>query len=152
MDDWKTRITEVRAPSKVEGPTGQACLVLIYPAGADLGKRFELELSEVTIGRGSDTDIQVDRDSVSRKHAKIERNGSHWRVVDLGSTNGTYVNDTPVTSRLLDDGDLVKIGNAIFKFLGGGNVEAQYHEEIYQMTIVDGLTRAYNKRYFLENL
>jgi diguanylate cyclase (GGDEF)-like protein len=152
MDDWKTRVTEVRAPSKVEGSPGQACLVLIYPAGADLGKRFELELPEVTIGRGSDTDIQVDRDSVSRRHAKIERNGSQWRVVDLKSTNGTYVNDNPVDSRLLEDGDLVKIGAAIFKFLTGGNVETAYHEEIYQMTIIDGLTRAHNKRYFLENL
>ncbi len=152
MDDWKTRVTEVRAPSKVEGSPGQACLVLIYPAGSDLGKRFELELPEVTIGRGSDTDIQVDRDSVSRKHAKIERNGSQWRVVDLKSTNGTYVNDNPVDSRLLEDGDLVKIGAAIFKFLTGGNVETAYHEEIYQMTIIDGLTRAHNKRYFLENL
>jgi diguanylate cyclase (GGDEF)-like protein len=52
----------------------------------------------------------------------------------------------------LRDGDLLKIGNAIFKFLVGGNIETAYHEEIYRMTIIDGLTQAYNKRYFIENL
>ena len=151
-DDWKTRVTEVRAPAKVEGTGGQACLVWIYPAGADLGRRFELQSTEMVIGRGSDSDLQVDKDSVSRRHARIERRGARWAVVDLGSTNGTYVNDSPVADKLLDDGDLVKIGAAIFKFLTGGNVEAAYHEEIYQMTIIDGLTRANNKRYFTENL
>ena len=50
------------------------------------------------------------------------------------------------------DGDLLKIGNAIFKFLVGGNIETAYHEEIYRMTIIDGLTQAFNKRYFVENL
>src|SRR5690349_422817 len=123
MDDWKTRITEIRGPAKPEGASGQACLVLIYPAGADLGKRYELAGLEIVIGRGADCDIQVDRDSVSRRHAKVERAGQGWRVVDLGSTNGTYVNDNPVSERTLDDGDLVKIGNAIFKFLTGGNIE-----------------------------
>ncbi|HLU67037.1 MAG TPA: GGDEF domain-containing protein, partial [Kofleriaceae bacterium] len=52
----------------------------------------------------------------------------------------------------LRDGDFVKIGSAIFKFLSGSGVETSYHEEIYRMTIVDGLTGAHNKRYFLEFL
>src|SRR4029079_13073192 len=47
---------------------------------------------------------------------------------------------------------LLKIGNAIFKFLIGSNIESAYHEEIYRMTIIDGLTQTYNKRYFLETL
>jgi hypothetical protein len=46
----------------------------------------------------------------------------------------------------------VKIGAAIFKFLTGTGIEASYHEEIYRMTIIDGLTGAHNKRYFLEFL
>ena len=154
MDDWKTRITQVRPPPSIESDGDDACLVLIYPGGADLGKRFELDRDEVTIGRVSECDIQVDRDSVSRKHARVERiaGGSGWRVVDLGSTNGSYVNDKPITERELRDGDLVKIGNAIFKFLMGGNIESAYHEEIYRMTIIDGLTQAFNKRFLMENL
>ena len=56
---------------------------------------------------------------------------------------------------LLRSGDLIKIGGAIFKFLYGGelgSIEAQYHEEIYRLTIIDGLTQTYNKRYLLEFL
>ncbi len=151
MEDGKTRVTNVLAPVIMSG-VDQACVVLIYPPGADLGKRFQLELIEAVVGRGADCDIQVDRDSVSRRHAKFERQGPSWRVVDQGSTNGTFVNDVQVKSRLLEHGDQIKIGSTIFKFLTGGSVETAYHEEIYRMTIVDGLTRAYNKRYFLEHI
>jgi diguanylate cyclase (GGDEF)-like protein len=152
-DDWKTRVTQIRPVEKAQVNPEQAVLVLIYPPGSELGKRYELAgTREVVIGRGADCTIQVDRDSVSRKHAKVVRSGNQWQVVDLGSTNGSYVNDAQVTQCSLRDGDLLKIGNAIFKFLVGGNIESSYHEEIYRMTIVDGLTQAFNKRYFLENL
>src|SRR5262249_31865300 len=77
---------------------------------------------------------------------------SAWHVEDLGSTNGSYVNDLPIQNAKLRDGDFLKIGAAIFKFLTGANVEMSYHEEIYRMTIVDGLTGVHNKRYFLEFL
>jgi two-component system, cell cycle response regulator len=153
MEDWKTRITQIRPVEKPAADPEQACLVLIYPGGAELGKRYELAGSrEVIIGRGGDCDIQVDRDSVSRRHAKVSRSGTGWQVQDLGSTNGSYVNDAQITQYGLRDGDLLKIGNAIFKFLVGGNIESAYHEEIYRMTIIDGLTQAFNKRYFVENL
>src|SRR6202012_2688957 len=93
MEDWKTRITQIRPVEKQAGDPEQACLVLIYPAGAELGKRYELAgTKEVVIGRGGDCDIQVDRDSVSRRHAKVTRAGVGWKVEDLGSTNGSYVN------------------------------------------------------------
>jgi len=149
-EDWKTRITKVSAVSRT--PEGSACLVWIYPADAEMGKRLKLEKEELTIGRGSDVDITIDRDSVSRRHAKIVQSGNQYAIIDLGSTNGTYVNDEPISERTLRDGDLVKIGNAIYKFLSGGNVESAYHEEIYKLTIIDGLTQAHNKRYFMEFL
>jgi two-component system, cell cycle response regulator len=150
-EEGKTRITNVKSPGD-RGTTQGACLVLIYPNGPDMGRRFALDGDAVTIGRGNDCDIVVDLDSVSRRHAKIERRGAVIMIADQGSTNGTYVNELQVTERALADGDQVKIGNAIFKFLSGGNVEANYHEAIYRMTIIDGLTEAANKRYFLEFL
>ncbi|HRC56156.1 MAG: diguanylate cyclase [Myxococcales bacterium] len=151
MSEWKTRITKVQAV-KPRADAGEACLVLIYPPGPDMGKRFALTRNEVVLGRGSDCDIQVDRDSVSRRHARVFRATDQWMVEDLQSTNGSYVNDVPVQNSLLRDSDFLKIGAAIFKFLSGQGVEASYHEEIYRMTIVDGLTGAHNKRYFLEFL
>src|SRR5260370_12168546 len=52
----------------------------------------------------------------------------------------------------LDNGDRIKVGPTIFKYLSGQDVEAQYHEEIYRMTIIDGLTQGHVKRYLLEAL
>jgi diguanylate cyclase (GGDEF)-like protein len=52
----------------------------------------------------------------------------------------------------MGNGDRIKIGPTIFKFLSGQDVEAQYHEEIYRMTIIDGLTQVHVKRYLLEAL
>ncbi|MBS1149615.1 MAG: yhcK, partial [Myxococcaceae bacterium] len=57
-----------------------------------------------------------------------------------------------LTEQPLRTGDLVKVGGSIFKYLQGGNIETLYYEEIYQLTIVDGLTQIHNKRYFLEFL
>jgi two-component system, cell cycle response regulator len=55
-----------------------------------------------------------------------------------------------VGTATLANGDLITIGGVIFKYIGGGNIEALFHEEIYRMTIFDGLTRVANKRYFME--
>jgi len=151
MSEWKTRITKVQVV-KPRVEAGEGCLVLIYPPGPDMGKRFPLNRNEVVLGRGADCDVQVDRDSVSRRHARVFRVGEQWMVEDLGSTNGSYVNDIPVQRSVLRDADFLKIGAAIFKFLSGTGVEAAYYEEIYRMTIIDGLTGAHNKRYFLEFL
>ena len=152
MSEWKTRITKVQPvrPQSAGGKDG--CLVLIYPPGPDIGRRWSLANDEIVVGRGSDCDIQIDRDSVSRRHARVFKEKDQWFVEDLGSTNGSYINDAPISRSRLTDMDFVKIGSAIFKFLTGSSVETAYHEEIYRMTIIDGLTGAHNKRYFVEFL
>ncbi len=150
QDEGKTRITQVKPANK--HPTQPACLVLLYPNGPDMGRRFPLASKQVIIGRGRDCEIVMDLDSISRRHAQLEPRGAVVMIKDLGSTNGTYVNELQINERALADGDQVKIGNAIFKFLSGGNVEANYHEAIYRMTIIDALTEAHNKRYFMEFL
>ena len=124
-----------------------AALVLIH--GEDLGRKFDLVSEETLIGRSSKADIQVDQDSVSRHHAKIRVDGARITVEDMGSTNGTIVNDEHIEDTLrLRNGDLLKIGRTIFKFIAGNNIEAAYHDEIYRMTTVDGLTQVFNRRYF----
>jgi len=134
-----------------QNPTAkEACLVVLY--GDDLGKKFNLDAPSILIGRSNKSDIQIDQESVSRNHAKIMNTGKSVIVRDLGSTNGTYVNDELIDEYVLRDGDLIKIGRTIFKFLTGGNVENAYHEEIYRLTTIDGLTQVFNKRYFMEML
>ncbi len=129
-----------------------AILVHIYPTGPLIGTRYVLGAVPVVIGRGDQCDIVVNDHSVSRRHALVQAGEGGWAVTDLGSTNGTFLNDAPVSTSALTDGDYVRVGNCIYRFLTGGNVEAQYHEEIYRLTIVDALTEVHNKRYLLEFL
>lgn len=155
--DEKTRVTQVVQPPPGGGPSshnGTDCLVVIYTKEPTLlGKRFVLEHNPTRVGRGADNHVVLDGDSVSRRHAHFEQRGPGWLIVDDGSTNGTYCNDEQISREVvLKNGDRVKIGPTIFKFLSGADVEAQYHEEIYRMTIMDGLTQIYNKRYLFEAL
>lgn len=130
---------------------GESCLVQIH--GPGLGRRFALIDGELSIGRDGKNGIVVDLDTVSRRHAKIVTREGRSYVVDLKSTNGTYLNNKEVLEELpLHSGDYVKVGGSIFKFLSGGDIESLYHEEIYRLTIVDGLTQINNKRFLLEYL
>jgi two-component system, cell cycle response regulator len=154
--DEKTRVTQVvQPPPGAVGPRNATdCLVVIYTKEPTLlGKRFVLDNTPTRVGRGADNHVVLDGDSVSRRHAHFEQRSASWLVVDDGSTNGTYCNDEQISREVvLKNGDRVKIGPTIFKFLSGADVEAQYHEEIYRMTIMDGLTQIHNKRYLYEAL
>ena len=151
MGGQETRVTKITALADRMSADGESCLVQIH--GPDLGKKYVLTEEEFTIGRDVKNNIVVDLDNVSRRHAKITIRGGRFFVEDLGSTNGTFLNEDEVLRESqLRSGDYVKVGGSIFKFLSGGNLETLYFEEIYQLTIVDGLTQVNNKRYFSEYL
>ncbi len=128
-----------------------ACLVFIYPTGPQMGARYVLKDTAV-VGRTDDCQVRNTDASVSRAHARLECREDGYYVLDLGSTNGTFVNNTPVTEAVLSDGDYLRIGNCIYRFLEGGNLEAEYHEEIYRLTVQDGLTGLHNRRSLTEFL
>ncbi|QVL30584.1 GGDEF domain-containing protein [Telmatocola sphagniphila] len=130
-----------------------ACLVHIYPTGPAMGRRYVLRDKPLIIGRGEDCDISIQESSVSRRHARIEPVGEVFYVLDLQSTNGTFINDKQLTeSHILHDGDYLRVGNCIYRFLVGGNIESEYHEEIYRLTIIDALTQTHNVRYLSDFL
>ncbi len=104
------------------------------------------------LGRDSKCDIELADDSVSRRHAALESAREGYLVTDLGSTNGTYVNDRRIASQLIVAGDRLRLGNQIFRFLGTDLQEVEYCESIYKIMTTDGLTQAYNKRYLMEVL
>jgi penicillin-binding protein 1A len=83
---------------------------------------FPLEGDALEVGRDEDVAIRVDEPLVSRRHARLERRGERWVVVDLDSTNFTKVNDERVVrERELADGDSLQFGRArcVFSILGG---------------------------------
>jgi two-component system cell cycle response regulator len=140
-------------PSQPSDPIGQDCLVVIYSIQSTLlGQKYPLETLPLTIGRSSQNSILLQDDSVSRNHCRIEKQGSNYVLTDMGSTNGTHINERPIQDAELRRGDQIKVGSTIFKFLSGDDVEVQYHEALHRLSITDELTSLYNKRFFLETL
>jgi diguanylate cyclase (GGDEF)-like protein len=131
---------------------GEACLVNLHPPGPDIGRRIPLQSAAYIVGRDNDADFVVSRSSVSRQHARLAHDDEGRWVEDLSSTNGTFVNEHRIRSTMLSDGDQIRFGDAIYKFLSGSNIESAYHEAIHKMAIQDGMTGIHNKRYFLEFL
>lgn len=140
----------VRSELSVDVGVRPACLVVFQ--GHPLSKKYDLEKRSTIIGRSPSCDIQVDEESASRGHCQLINTGDSIVLRDLESTNGTYINDSPVEERALRDGDLLKIGRTVFKFLTGGNIEQAYHEDFHRQNTFDDLTQVYNKRCLIEAL
>jgi Protein of unknown function (DUF3662)/FHA domain len=85
------------------------------------GTSYPLTQTVTTIGRGTDVDIRIDDPGISRKHAefRVATDGSGFSVIDLASTNGTYIGNQKVAERLLTDGDEVRMGATSLTFRVG---------------------------------
>ncbi len=104
---------------------GAPYAVLIVHRGPHEGTAFPLTPPVVGVGRGADQQVFLDDITVSRRHAELRLTDQGWRIADLGSLNGTYVNRQPVTEAVLASGDEVQIGKYRFRFMsgaGGGSV------------------------------
>ena len=148
MGDQPGKRTAVAAPSLRPRPVGRPMLVVI--AGPELGRQIDLTVCathEVDIGRGDEASVRIDGDLVSRRHASIQRLAGQLIVADLGSTNGTYVNEAKIRSHALSDGDQIRIGKVVLKYTECA-IEAEYHDQVMQLASKDALTGAFNRRYF----
>ncbi|HYH64048.1 MAG TPA: FHA domain-containing protein [Urbifossiella sp.] len=97
-----------------------ARLVCVHPPGEQLGKLVMLRGTPLVVGREPDRDVVVDEPSVSRTHARLEpRPAGVYRLTDLGSSNGTFVNGVRLQSGPVHNGDRVQFGNVVFLFLTG---------------------------------
>ncbi|MEL1264817.1 GGDEF domain-containing protein [Pseudoxanthomonas putridarboris] len=127
-----------------------ACVVVIQ--GEGLGRRADIDLRRVLVGRSQEADLHIPHSSVSRHHCEIWRDGDTYWVRDLGATNTTRLNDKPVHEAALSDGDHLALGESMVKFISHSSVEAHYHEEIYQLATHDALTEMHNRRHFIETV
>ena len=124
-----------------------ACLVKIYPAVVS-GSMISLDRDEMLFGRDVSCDYELADDFASRRHAVFKWINGECVLIDQKSMNGTYVNDKKISECVLKPGDQIRIGHNIFKFLDSDDVEAVYHEAVFEMMTVDALTKTYNRRYF----
>jgi len=86
-------------------------------AGPLTGAVFPLTEAETVIGREASNRIPITDISVSRRHCVIKREAEQFKLSDVDSLNGTFVNDVPVKERLLKEGDRIRIGDTLFLFL-----------------------------------
>jgi hypothetical protein len=84
--------------------------MLVVRQGPEIGTRYTLDGVHITVGRVPDNQIQLDDFTVSRQHAIFVRQGDAWLVRDLGSLNGTYVNNVRVDESVVRHGDEVQVG------------------------------------------
>jgi FHA domain-containing protein len=80
------------------------------------GTRFAIGDEPVTVGRAADCDLMLHDPTVSKRHLELRRQGRDVVLIDLGSTNGTRVNDVGVRERLLVDGDEIRIGATVLRY------------------------------------
>jgi pSer/pThr/pTyr-binding forkhead associated (FHA) protein len=95
--------------------------LLVVRRGPASGARFLLDADVTTAGRHPDSDIFLDDITVSRHHAEFTRDGQSFRLRDLGSLNGTYVNRSRIDEATLVSGDEVQIGKYRLLFLARGH-------------------------------
>jgi hypothetical protein len=93
--------------------------VLVVLRGPQEGVRFDLDpsRSRFVVGRSQDCDLFLDDVTVSRHHADLLPDAGGWRLTDVGSLNGSYVNRRRIESQLLTGGDEVQIGKYRFVYL-----------------------------------
>jgi two-component system cell cycle response regulator len=147
-DDQDTAVADVS--KNPANPATSDCLVVIYAEDKGImGRRYLLNSGVLRIGRMPDNELALSDEAVSRRHARIERGSDGWLLMDVGSRNGTLLNERELVGQAkLQRDDRIRIGSTIFKFLSGEDVESLFHEEIYQLSIVDHLTGLHNRRFF----
>lgn len=130
----------------------QPCLLFVH--GEKAGDLYRIERPETIIGRGPQSDLMVIDNGVSRIHAKLLLHADgRVELVDLGSTNGTYVEGRPITACMLSEGDAIGIGVVeVFRFGNYAENEAQLQHQLYTTATRDGLTGALNRRHFMVRL
>ena len=148
--DERTPIFEPPAPA-----TGvkrdRAYLVVL--AGASVGEMYKVETDKTVIGRGQKAHIRLLDDGISREHAQVVVEGNKVFLQDLGSTNGTFCNGIKVDRKELADGDKILVGSTtILKFTYHDNLDEIFQKQMYESALRDGLTKAFNKKYFTDRL
>jgi len=95
-------------------PKGEGGMIVLK--GPNIGEKIILNKPVFRIGRESDSDIFLDDITISRKHAQIEKIDTYYKITDLGSLNGIYINDKSVEEKILENGDKIQIGKYVFYY------------------------------------
>ena len=149
-----TRITKLTSlADELRTRKQQVHAYLVVLAGSNVGEAHRLEGPETVIGRAMNTTLRLNDDGISRRHCRLLQLGGKIIIEDLGSVNGTLVNGDMVSHVELKDGDKIRLGSyTILKFTYQDKLDEKFQQQMYDAALRDGLTRVYNKKFFLDRL
>ena len=149
----RTFIMDAPATVDVPPPATDREPTLVVLTGTRMGLVHTLSGPTATLGRSPECEIVLDDDGISRMHARIVMRQGQPEIEDLRSTNGTFVDGVRVsTSSRLQDGARIRIGGMTMKFAWQDRDALRAHQHMYDMSVRDGLTGLFNRRYFDERL
>lgn len=127
--------------------------LLVRTDAKNAGQVLKLDGSIFGLGRHPDNPACIDDDGISRYHARITIEGAKYWVEDLGSSNGTYINGRRITSCELNNGDTLNLGPRVsFRFSSATEHEERVLKQLYESSVRDPLTGAFNRHYFSSQL
>jgi two-component system, cell cycle response regulator len=158
-DDWEeeatsaTEIDEIREKLSAVGAARTKPVLTVITGGAS-GQQFKVSKGIAVIGRAPNVELRVEDDGISRAHARIRAETNKAWVEDMGSRNGTFLNGTKITTPVeLRDGDKIQVGRStVIRFGFQDDLDESFHENLMSSALRDGLTRLFNKRYFMDRL
>lgn len=153
-DDATLVLTDIKAALASANKEAEDKPAALLVVGGDLnGTLFDLTAEEVTVGRSAKCDIPLEFNGISREHFKLVVHGDGYALVDLGSRNGTFLNNSKVEGQqVLEKGDIIKMGAMALKYLPKGDPERLTYDKLQHEANTDGLTSCFNKSYFNKKL
>lgn len=146
-----TEPSALRALEERDLAADRYCLVFVRGAQV-VGLRVPLEDAEVVLGRDPGCEVPLPFEDVSRHHARLVPDRGGHVLVDLGSTNGTWVNGVEVRSAKLTAGDRLQLGSCVARYLRAGDAEERELVTLAELARKDALTGLPNRRAFEEAL
>jgi diguanylate cyclase (GGDEF)-like protein len=148
-----TRITNLTSlESELRARRQQVAAYLVVLEGTNVGEMHKIE-GEIVIGRAVSAKVRLNDDGISRRHCRVLSLGGQVLIEDLGSANGTLVNGELVQQQALKEGDKIRLGaTTTLKFTYQDKLDESFQQQMIDAALRDGLTRAYNKKFFQDRL
>lgn len=149
-----TRITNLTSlESELRARRQQVHAYLVVLAGTNLGEMYKIEGPESVVGRAMSAQLRLNDDGISRRHCRVLSIGGRVIIEDLGSANGTLVNGEMIQHQELKEGDKIRLGaNTMLKFTYQDKLDETFQQQMYDAALRDGLTKCYNKKFFVDRL
>ena len=137
-------------------PPESASPTITVLAGTDVGRVFALAHGVLVVGRSAQCEIHIEHESISRRHCELTVGpNNRVHIHDLGSTNGTGIDDGDIGSKTMElrGGERIRLSkHVVLKFAFQDSLEREVQEDLYSSAVRDPLTGVHNKRFFQERL